>query len=75
MHGGASPRGPEHPRYKDGRYSKYKPVDIDELIAQCAALPVDFSWLQDEPDPFAGLEWDVDLAELLGTPHYQPYKA
>ena len=56
MHGGASLRGPEHPRYKDGKYSKYKPVDmadLEKLIAEYAAMP----------DPFVGVEWP-DLPPL-----------
>ena len=68
MYGGNSLRGPDHPRYKDGRYSKYKPVepmDPDELIAQWAAQPIDFSWLADMPNPFEGMELDVDLSEML----------
>lgn len=26
LHGGKSPRGAEHPRFKHGRYSKYRPL-------------------------------------------------
>jgi hypothetical protein len=65
MHGGNSLRGPEHPRYKEGKYSKYKPVDIDALIAQYAGQVADFSWLQDMGNPFDGLELGVDLSTLL----------
>lgn len=69
MHGGNSLRGPEHPRYKEGKYSKYKPVDIDELLAYWAEQPPpDLSWLEDMPNPLEGLEFDVDLSELLNTP-------
>jgi len=67
MHGGNSLRGPEHPRYKEGKYSKYKPVDVADLIAQYAAMPADFSWLQDVGNPFDGLELDFDLSALLDT--------
>ena len=59
MHGGNSLRGPEHPRYKEGKYSKYKPVEpmeLENLLVYWAAQPVDFSWVQDEP---------VDLSDLL----------
>jgi hypothetical protein len=64
MHGGNSLRGPEHPRYKEGKYSKYKPVDIDELIKQYATQPADFSWLQDEPFTFDDLTFDFDLSDF-----------
>ena len=44
MHGGASPHGEQHPRYTHGRYSKYKPLDVDALIAKWnAEPPVDLS--------------------------------
>jgi hypothetical protein len=63
MHGGAALRGPAHPRYKHGKYSKYRPVDIDEVIAQCAAMgPVDLSELLAQSDPFANLVLDFDLS-------------
>jgi hypothetical protein len=49
MRGGASLRGEQHPRYKHGRYSKYRPVeveDLDTLITRLAAEPpVDLSEL------------------------------
>ena len=47
MHGGASPRGEQHPRYTHGRYSKYKPLDLDGLLAQIRemAASVDLSAL------------------------------
>jgi hypothetical protein len=65
MHGGASLRGLDHPRYKHGQYTKYKPIDIDELLARLrSAPPPDFSWL--EPNPPEGLDLDVDLSDLLG---------
>jgi hypothetical protein len=54
MHGGASLRGEAHPRYKHGKYSKYKPLDVDDLIAYYAALPAPL--LDFEP---------VDLGPLL----------
>jgi hypothetical protein len=66
MHGGAALRGPEHPRYKHGKYSKYRPVDLNELIAQYAGMTVDFSWLYDEPFSFDELTADFDLSELEG---------
>src|SRR5436190_17004521 len=48
MHGGNSLRGPEHPRYKTGKYSKYKPFDLDAFIAELVSQPpTDFSWLED----------------------------
>lgn len=69
MHGGNSLRGPEHPRYKDGKYSKYRPADLfdlEALIAQYAALPpLDLSWLEDLPNPFEGLALDIDLSDSL----------
>jgi len=68
MHGGNSLRGPEHPRYKDGKYSKYKPVDMEALIAQYAGQVADFSWLQDEPFSFDDLTVDIDLS-VLWTPY------
>ncbi len=68
MHGGTSRRGPEHPRYKDGKYSKYKPVDMEALIAQYAGQVADFSWLQDEPFSFDDLTVDIDLS-VLWTPY------
>lgn len=68
MHGGNSLRGPEHPRYKTGKYSKYKPVepmDLAALLAWCADLPpLDFSWLDATPNPLDGLEL-IDISELL----------
>lgn len=79
MHGGHALRGEASPRYKHGRYSKYKPVepmDLDALIAEWAAQPLDFSWLQDIGKPFDGMELDFDLSALLdpeileiGKPH------
>ena len=69
MHGGASPKGEAHPRYKHGKYSKYKPVDIDALLAQIRDLPPpDLSWLEDLPNPLEGLDLNVDISELLDTP-------
>lgn len=67
MHGGNSLRGPAHPRYKTGKYSKYKPVEpmeLDELLAYWAAQPpVDLSELLDQPNPFEGLVFE-DIADL-----------
>jgi hypothetical protein len=58
MHGGASPKGEAHPRYKHGKYSKYRVLDLDELLAQYAALPpVDLS------DLLANIE-PLDLSAL-----------
>ncbi len=58
MHGGASLRGEQHPRYTHGRYSKYRPVDAEDLealIARYAAMPpVDLSELL-----------AIDVSELL----------
>jgi hypothetical protein len=56
MHGGASLRGEAHPRYKHGKYSKYRPLSIDELIARYAGMTV-------ELEPFAlHLEsFDIEL--------------
>ena len=72
MHGGHALRGPDSPRWKHGRYSKYKPVeladsmDIDALVAHWAAQPpVDFSWLDDLPNPLADLIFDVDVFDVL----------
>jgi hypothetical protein len=66
MHGGASLRGEQHPRYKHGRYSKYRPIDLDELIARCAAMPApDLSELLADPDPLANLLADFDLSDVL----------
>jgi hypothetical protein len=66
MHGGASLRGPEHPRYKEGKYSKYKPLDIDELIAYWAAQPpVDLSDLFADMEPLDLSAFaDIDLSDL-----------
>jgi hypothetical protein len=56
MHGGAALRGPAHPRYKDGKYSRYKPVEpetIEELIARInAEPPIDLSELLADLPPF-----------------------
>jgi len=65
MHGGNSLRGPEHPRYKTGKYSKYKPMDLDALIAELASQVADFSWLQVKPFSFDDLDLTIDLSELL----------
>ena len=66
MHGGAALRGPEHPRYKHGKYSKYKPVELDDLIAQYANVDVCalLAELASMPDPLADLE-PFDLGALL----------
>src|SRR5436853_5714841 len=62
MHGGNSLRGPAHPRYKEGKYSKYKPVEpmeLDELLAYWANQPpLDLAGLFDG-NSFEGLDLDV----------------
>src|SRR5690349_20658737 len=68
MHGGNSLRGPEHPRYKEGKYSKYKPVEpmeLEELLAYWAEQPpADFSWLEELGNPLDRLELDVDMSDM-----------
>ena len=55
MHGGGALRGPEHPRYKHGKYSKYPPpMELDDLIAYWAT----------QPDPLADFP-QVDLGALF----------
>jgi hypothetical protein len=64
MHGGASLRGEQHPRYTHGRYSKYRPLDIDDLIARYTAMPpVDLSDLL--AFDLSDLIVDFDLSDLL----------
>jgi hypothetical protein len=59
MHGGACLKGEAHPRYKHGKYSKYKVLDLDELLAKYAAMePVDLTSLFAE---------SVDLSSLFDT--------
>lgn len=63
MHGGACLKGEAHPRYKHGRYSKYKPLDVDDLIAKYANMPpvdLDFG-----PVDFGDLLADLDSLTLV----------
>lgn len=66
MHGGASLRGPEHPRYKHGKYSKYRVLSVEELIAKYATMPpveIDLSGMD---------EIRAELARLAALPFEFP---
>lgn len=39
LHGGESPRGPEHPRFMHGKYSDYIPADLERLAVYGANHP------------------------------------
>ena len=64
MHGGASPRGEAHPRYKHDHHSKYKPLDTEELIRRYANVDISaiFAEILSQANPLA------DLLKEIGDP-------
>lgn len=41
LHGGAQPRGPDHPNYKHGLYSKYAGASLGEVLKQLEEVSID----------------------------------
>lgn len=56
LHGGASLKGPDHPRWKHGRYSKVQHESLRELLAK----------MEDDPDP---LDTKPEIALLRALVH------